>query len=1068
QLHLSASPKPQYVPILPNDALQSSSLRLNSKSNGHITDQDSTFQSSKNGVPVTQPPGIIPKVEKSDLRNDSGHFSPNLELGPLDSSSAKDNSRYESRPVQSRHSAVSTGTNSPGSEDFRGGSSTSYMSPASSSSITKDSRTEDEVEKLLRNSSPESNLQVNGHLVSNCISSPPVPECPSGPRKCKPGTTCKTDTEHRFSDQPLTEEAATQTVETLQKPCQTTSPSVDLSDTSQLAKLTIQPSVVTNGMRETKYEPYDNLPVPITQQAISISDPLPQTDRVFSANPLQTNALSPSRYSAVTRSSFHSFSSPRWNGLNDSMLQASRMVAGTTIQEEDLETDEHTQSLASTQATVSSKPVTVAGDLPVASKQPFSLPSHLDPNLAAAVAQVSDETGTSAAELVAGLAEVRRRPTDARNRLRRLGQEPIYRFGQTKEVLAESDGLSNHVSNRLSLPANINLPPHLWRRATQFLEEPMSRRERRCSLSEIGFGKLESYAKLDMLGQGTYATVYKGRSLLTETLVALKEIRLEHEEGAPCTAIREVSLLRNLQHANIVTLHDIIHTEKSLTLVFEYVERDLKQYLHECHGIMHPDNVQLFLYQLLRGLDYCHRRRILHRDLKPQNLLITDRGDLKLADFGLARAKSIPIKTYSNEVVTLWYRPPDILLGSTEYSTHIDMWGVGCIFYEMATGWPLFPGSTVDEELTLIFKRLGTPVEATWPGVTDHPEYSKALKYGPYPGEPGGLLHSAPRLSRRAHALLSSLLVFPGALRISATDALKHPYFWESSRLPAQALADLPNASSVFEVPGVRLACDPGRSAPPMNSTRSNGGNSVTSNGYNAGAGNVKSRYPSHLKQKMPAYELVNSFSSQRTLFGKELLTAGVHPTDTNGKPTTQSQPYNGQQHYYPKYQLQIGNQPTLPSVQPPPPPPHQTALSSSVHMNVNNSSRRPLSTAFEAPCFLPHSNASGGGVTHSQMQLVDPSARHHAIAYMNTRPKLHTQGANPAAFVTSGSVAVRQSSTRVRLSPIRNDQKISMQTNSKIAAEAYSPSLAYGIRVILLCTPPTPHRQLSTFLNST
>ncbi|KAF6767792.1 hypothetical protein AHF37_06707, partial [Paragonimus kellicotti] len=568
KLHLSASPQPQYVPIIPSDALQSSSLRLNSKSNGHIAEHDNAFQPSKNGVPITQPPGAIPTVEKSDLRSDSGHFSPNLEPGPLDSSSAKDNSRYESRPIHNRHSAFSTGTNSPGSEDFRGGSSTSYMSPASSSSITKDSRTEDEVEKLLRNSSPESNLQVNGHQISNCVSSPPAPECPSGSRKCKPGIACKTD-------QPRTEEAATQTLEALQKRSQATSRAVDLSDTSQLANLTIQPTVDTNGVRETKYVPYDNLPVPITQQAVSNSDPMPQTDRVLSSNSLQTNALSPSRYSAVTRSSFHSFSSPRWNGLNDSMLQASRMVAGTTIQEEELETDEHTQSQASIQATLSSKPVTVAGNLPVASKQTFSLPSHLDPNLAAAVAQVSDETGTSAAELVAGLAEVRRRPTDARNRLRRLGQEPIYRFGQTKEMFAESDGLPNHVSNRLSLPANINLPPHLWRRATQFLEEPMSRRERRCSLSEIGFGKLESYAKLDMLGQGTYATVYKGRSLLTETLVALKEIRLEHEEGAPCTAIREVSLLRNLQHANIVTLHDIIHTEKSLTLVFEYVVSDI-------------------------------------------------------------------------------------------------------------------------------------------------------------------------------------------------------------------------------------------------------------------------------------------------------------------------------------------------------------------------------------------------------------------------------------------------------------------------------------------------------------
>uniref|UniRef100_A0A8B9FJS4 Cyclin dependent kinase 18 n=1 Tax=Amazona collaria TaxID=241587 RepID=A0A8B9FJS4_9PSIT len=213
---------------------------------------------------------------------------------------------------------------------------------------------------------------------------------------------------------------------------------------------------------------------------------------------------------------------------------------------------------------------------------------------------------------------------------------------------------------------------------------------------------METYVKLDKLGEGTYATVFKGRSKLTENLVALKEIRLEHEEGAPCTAIREVSLLKNLKHANIVTLHDIIHTERSLTLVFEYLDNDLKQYLDNCGNLM-----SIFMFQLLRGLAYCHGRKILHRDLKPQNLLINERGELKLADFGLARAKSVPTKTYSNEVVTLWYRPPDVLLGSTEYSTPIDMWGVGCIHYEMVTGRPMFPGSTVKEELHLIFRLLG-------------------------------------------------------------------------------------------------------------------------------------------------------------------------------------------------------------------------------------------------------------------------------------------------------------------------------------------------------------------------
>uniref|UniRef100_A0A8C1XU31 cyclin-dependent kinase n=1 Tax=Cyprinus carpio TaxID=7962 RepID=A0A8C1XU31_CYPCA len=315
------------------------------------------------------------------------------------------------------------------------------------------------------------------------------------------------------------------------------------------------------------------------------------------------------------------------------------------------------------------------------------------------------------------------------------------------------------VTKRMSLPMDVRLPPEFLKKLQMESPppcKPLSRMSRRASLSDIGFGKLETYVKLGKLGEGTYATVFKGRSKLTENLVALKEIRLEHEEGAPCTAIREVSLLKNLKHANIVTLHDIIHTDRCLTLVFEYLDSDLKQYLDNCGNLMSMHNVKIFMFQLLRGLSYCHKRKILHRDLKPQNLLINDKGELKLADFGLARAKSVPTKTYSNEVVTLWYRPPDVLLGSTEYSTPIDMWGVGCILYEMATGRPMFPGSTVKEELHLIFRLMGTPTEETWPGITANEEF-KSYLFSQYRAQ--ALINHVPRLDTEGIDLLTTLLL---------------------------------------------------------------------------------------------------------------------------------------------------------------------------------------------------------------------------------------------------------------------------------------------------------------------
>ncbi|XP_043546219.1 cyclin-dependent kinase 14 isoform X1 [Chiloscyllium punctatum] len=323
------------------------------------------------------------------------------------------------------------------------------------------------------------------------------------------------------------------------------------------------------------------------------------------------------------------------------------------------------------------------------------------------------------------------------------------------------------------------------------------------------FGKADSYEKLEKLGEGSYATVYKGKSKVHGKLVALKVIRLQEEEGTPFTAIREASLLKGLKHTNIVLLHDIIHTKETLTLVFEYVHTDLCQYMDKHPGGLLPDNVKLFLFQLLRGLSYIHQRYILHRDLKPQNLLISDNGELKLADFGLARAKSVPSHTYSNEVVTLWYRPPDVLLGSTEYSTCLDMWGVGCIFVEMIQGVAAFPGmKDVQDQLERIFLVLGTPTEETWPGVHSLP-HLKTDRFTQYSSKK--LRHAWNKLDYVPHAedLASKLLQCFPKNRLSAHAALNHEYF---SDLPPR-LWELSDMSSVFSVPSVKLQPEIGDSS---------------------------------------------------------------------------------------------------------------------------------------------------------------------------------------------------------------------------------------------------------------
>ncbi|OBS73384.1 hypothetical protein A6R68_12061 [Neotoma lepida] len=287
---------------------------------------------------------------------------------------------------------------------------------------------------------------------------------------------------------------------------------------------------------------------------------------------------------------------------------------------------------------------------------------------------------------------------------------------------------------------------------------------------------MDAFQKFEKIGEGTYGVVYKAKNKETGQLVALKKIRLHVEtEGVPSTAIREISLLKELKHPNIVKLLDVVHREKKLYMVFELLTQDLKKHMDSTFTSGLPLHVvKSYLSQLLQGLNFCHCHRVIHRDLKPQNLLINEFGAIKLADFGLARAFGVPLRTYTHEVVTLWYRAPEILLGSKYYSTAV-------------TGKPLFPGNSEIDQLFRIFRTLGTPSEATWPGVSQLSDYKSSFPKWTRKG----LEEIVPRLGPEGKDLLLQLLQYDPSQRISAKTALTHPYFsTEHSLAPHHRMAE--------------------------------------------------------------------------------------------------------------------------------------------------------------------------------------------------------------------------------------------------------------------------------------
>ncbi|XP_073326066.1 cyclin-dependent kinase 11B isoform X3 [Pagrus major] len=296
-----------------------------------------------------------------------------------------------------------------------------------------------------------------------------------------------------------------------------------------------------------------------------------------------------------------------------------------------------------------------------------------------------------------------------------------------------------------------------------------------------GCRSVEEFQCLNRIEEGTYGVVYRAKDKKTDEIVALKRLKMEKEkEGFPITSLREINTILKAQHPNIVTVREIVvgSNMDKIYIVMNYVEHDLKSLMETMKQPFLPGEVKTLMIQLLRGVRHLHDNWILHRDLKTSNLLLSHKGILKIGDFGLAREYGSPLKPYTPVVVTLWYRSPELLLGAKEYSTAVDMWSVGCIFGELLTQKPLFPGKSEIDQINKIFKDLGSPSEKIWPGYSELPAVKK-MTFTEYPYNNLRKRFGA-LLSDQGFDLMNKFLTYCPSKRILSDEGLKHEYFRET------------------------------------------------------------------------------------------------------------------------------------------------------------------------------------------------------------------------------------------------------------------------------------------------
>lgn len=308
---------------------------------------------------------------------------------------------------------------------------------------------------------------------------------------------------------------------------------------------------------------------------------------------------------------------------------------------------------------------------------------------------------------------------------------------------------------------------------------------------------LTRYEKIDFLGEGQFATVYKAKDAQLDRIVAVKKIKIgsreEAQDGINRTALREIKLLHELQHENVIGLLDVFGHKSNVSLVFDFMDTDLENIIKDTKIVLTPANIKSYTLQTLLGLEYLHLNWILHRDLKPNNLLVNSRGCLKIGDFGLAKFFGSPNRMYTHQVVTLWYRCPELLFGARQYSTGVDIWAVGCILAELLLRLPFLPGQSDLDQLTKIFQALGTPTEETWRDVKLLPDFMQFKVFVATP-----LQHIFPAAPDDLLALIDKLLALCPLDRCTCTEALQMAYFsnkpapTEGDKLPMPGSCALP------------------------------------------------------------------------------------------------------------------------------------------------------------------------------------------------------------------------------------------------------------------------------------